>query len=217
MTGSSLLTRGKHFFLGDRIGAERLIPAYAGKTRGSATVAGGGPAHPCLRGENLDMSCQLTEIKGSSLLTRGKRILCRCARMGVRLIPAYAGKTRCAGHRGQGRPAHPCLRGENEVHPGDSVVLFGSSLLTRGKRQEVTVEHTTHRLIPAYAGKTTSASVCGQPYTAHPCLRGENAIDTALHTPASGSSLLTRGKPTRLYRKPDVTRLIPAYAGKTFE
>ena len=113
LEGSSPLTRGKRNAGIRSVARSRLIPAHAGKTRGSGDVEGlaglipahagktmppKGPkepstAHPRSRGEN-EMSAQVSAVAaGSSPLTRGKRDVCPSERGRRRLIPAHAGKT----------------------------------------------------------------------------------------------------------------------------
>ena len=74
---------------------------------------------------------------------------------------------------------------------------------------------TRERLIPAHAGKTQASTPKPLSSAAHPRSRGENINARVAACCASGSSPLTRGKPTR--RSPDgrSRRLIPAHAGKT--
>ena len=70
-------------------------------------------------------------------------------------------------------------------------------------------------LIPAHAGKTSSASAASKASRAHPRSRGENVAAWTEEERADGSSPLTRGKLSRtssIVRKPG---LIPAHAGKT--
>ena len=72
--GSSLLARGKRSlqrFLRER---GRIIPACAGKTNTGRTIACARADHPCLRGENLVTSLISLDLRGSSLLARGKHL-----------------------------------------------------------------------------------------------------------------------------------------------
>ena len=95
-TGSSPLTRGKHFRRSDRRDRRRLIPAHAGKTIGCRGAAAIGGAHPRSRGENVTGTLVPGVQSGSSPLTRGKRPLGSHPRAVSGLIPAHAGKTRVA-------------------------------------------------------------------------------------------------------------------------
>ena len=91
--GSSPLTRGKR---SEGEGGEEhqgLIPAHAGKTKGEGKAPGPTTAHPRSRGENGQAGGKVTERRGSSPLTRGKRTGLAAAGWAVGLIPAHAGKT----------------------------------------------------------------------------------------------------------------------------
>ena len=71
--GSSPLTRGKRFPPGDRVHADGLIPAHAGKTRARSSPRRSIRAHPRSRGENAAMAAAVGIGGGSSPLTRGKQ------------------------------------------------------------------------------------------------------------------------------------------------
>ena len=70
----------------------------------------------------------------------------------------------------------------------------GSSPLTRGKRNPVSVQAQLLWLIPAHAGKTSVVWVVIFGLPAHPRSRGENGGDEWVHVRDFGSSPLTRGK-----------------------
>ena len=91
---------------------------------------------------------------GSSPLTRGKRGGYLPFELRYRLIPAHAGKTGAAAFATSGNRAHPRSRGENVLVYWESLVAWGSSPLTRGKRLSELVLRELLGLIPAHAGKT---------------------------------------------------------------
>ena len=95
------------------------------------------------------------------------------------------------------------------------VPLCGSSPLTRGKLSSYPSRPCRCRLIPAHAGKTTSDGPRNRRGAAHPRSRGENDRDAATAVAFTGSSPLTRGKPTGVSVEGAGHRLIPAHAGKT--
>ena len=97
-----------------------------------------------------------------------------------------------------------------------TLVVTGSSPLTRGKPLPVLLNMAGLRLIPAHAGKTSTASRSPTRTRAHPRSRGENACALSTRLMASGSSPLTRGKLTRLHPRRLPAGLIPAHAGKTY-
>ena len=172
-------------------------------------------AHPRSRGENSLSVTSLSSVKGSSPLTRGKPVLTAALTRCVGLIPAHAGKTRRTYAPTPGCEAHPRSRGENTVRTSRTETFKGSSPLTRGKRKRYCYDVHHSRLIPAHAGKTRAVAWGWRRGAAHPRSRGENSKSWAATSRISGSSPLTRGKPTRPPTRRETSRLIPAHAGKT--
>ena len=215
--GSSPLTRGKRTRCGLVCAALRLIPAHAGKTRWSDCPHYVGRAHPRSRGENLVNGALLVPGEGSSPLTRGKPDGTDPARQRGRLIPAHAGKTPARTIARRPRTAHPRSRGENSTWLSSTVIVFGSSPLTRGKPHSILRRPAVLRLIPAHAGKTHVYDRGNGPHWAHPRSRGENFNDLCNGTNTCGSSPLTRGKRWPRGWPAGRTRLIPAHAGKTLK
>ena len=233
--GSSPLTRGKRVGLAGWLLPGRLIPAHAGKTECSPTVAhvwglipahagkttpsrcgtGRRGAHPRSRGENALLGAAVGIGGGSSPLTRGKPAV-RDVRVHVGgLIPAHAGKTpnSWTGTRSSG--AHPRSRGENLTCASADCAACGSSPLTRGKQGAPERPLSYRGLIPAHAGKTRRFASAWRHGPAHPHSRRENVntVETMFHT--VGSSPLTRGKHPARGRVVEQKGLIPAHAGKT--
>ena len=156
------------------------------------------------------------KLGGSSPLTRGKHAVSATILQVRGLIPAHAGKT--ASHRAarRRRAAHPRSRGENVSCGFARSIMSGSSPLTRGKLDALPVSETEGRLIPAHAGKTSRLVGHAPTLGAHPRSRGENKGPLRVLRHRTGSSPLTRGKPTcRTVALPS-HGLIPAHAGKTF-
>ena len=215
MSGSSPLTRGKHYARRARDPPPRLIPAHAGKTVSSWTATLNQEAHPRSRGENTHWAGVLARKDGSSPLTRGKqRVIFRCP-FCEGLIPAHAGKTfQRRSFRGQ-RAAHPRSRGENLAWAVEGARAYGSSPLTRGKPRVASPRSPCRRLIPAHAGKTTFTDDADLARAAHPRSRGENLVGHCKAMVGHGSSPLTRGKLEVIGELAKGGRLIPAHAGKT--
>ena len=193
--GSSPLTRGKLRRAVGRRMPTGLIPAHAGKTRFRSFRSVPCPAHPRSRGENPPGTPPRQTDHGSSPLTRGKHARRSGSMIGVRLIPAHAGKTDRLIEKGRHMP--------------------GSSPLTRGKRVDACRERGGVRLIPAHAGKTRRRRLGRSRGPAHPRSRGENDQGAPDHGWPVGSSPLTRGKPRCVEPALQDARLIPAHAGKT--
>ena len=193
----------------------RLIPARAGKTRSAWRGDRWRRAHPRAGGENRSpLSCHVAR-SGSSPRGRGKHVLRSQRRRAPRLIPARAGKTvhpirRCGRNR-----AHPRAGGENFASASTVLKKPGSSPRGRGKRRRLVVAGDHVGLIPARAGKTSSAPSWQASRPAHPRAGGENpqlGFGTSI---SEGSSPRGRGKLKGKNVEADVARLIPARAGKT--
>ena len=152
--GSSPLARGKPRARPHRVCPERLIPARAGKTLKTASIAPVDWAHPRSRGEN-DRAEDATSLKlGSSPLARGKREKWGHTPQPTRLIPARAGKTTPRERPPARSAAHPRSRGENAKHAPKTGKPLGSSPLARGKPHKPVTQRLVEWLIPARAGKT---------------------------------------------------------------
>ena len=133
---------------------------------------------------------------GSSPLTRGKRFGEDLGGFGGGLIPAHAGKTLLGEARVVEWEAHPRSRGENTTAPRSHRAASGSSPLTRGKPTWQLFLAQASGLIPAHAGKTRLMSAGMTQARAHPRSRGENDTLGATGFRLTGSSPLTRGKPS---------------------
>ena len=172
--GSSPRGRGKQRRRPRRPQRAGLIPAWAGKTETSRSSGPGIWAHPRVGGENPSSERLEARGAGSSPRGRGKHLACVEDDFIVRLIPAWAGKTaRRADHRSR-RPAHPRVGGENGVEPPDVCEGHGSSPRGRGKHEVRLACLRVDRLIPAWAGKTSSFSLLAGAVRAHPRVGGEN-------------------------------------------
>ena len=213
--GSSPLTRGKPWIARCAPLGWRLIPAHAGKTHQPTPGVSKNTAHPRSRGENGVLLLTHTTGGGSSPLTRGKRCGEAVGEGEGGLIPAHAGKTHAASRESLIRGAHPRSRGENLIGAVRTLVVTGSSPLTRGKRFELEESREDTGLIPAHAGKTWGIMSTSGRSPAHPRSRGENCDGAFLAESCGGSSPLTRGKRRDLRDSGATARLIPAHAGKT--
>ena len=154
---------------------------------------------------------------GSSPHTRGALAECHGPDSKVGIIPAYAGSTPSRAGRPRHRRDHPRIRGEHSDRVFLRRLSEGSSPHTRGARGRYRRLVWGLRIIPAYAGSTCrgggSASCRGD----HPRIRGEHASATASSCKSPGSSPHTRGAPTMAALVVAAVRIIPAYAGSTFD
>ena len=91
--GSPPLTRGKDGEIGDSTFAQRITPAYAGKSSALKLQTLGQKDHPRLRGEKVRSLPHGVDDTGSPPLTRGKELSKREIAKMVGITPAYAGKS----------------------------------------------------------------------------------------------------------------------------
>ena len=171
--GSSPHTRGALRRPGRPAPPARIIPAYAGSTlRGFLEVPGYG---------------------GSSPHTRGAQSSCGVFHIFRRIIPAYAGST--ARRRSPAVPPtdHPRIRGEHQCAGIQLGERSGSSPHTRGAPHPSAPSQIHERIIPAYAGSTTSGATKARSTPDHPRIRGEHAALDVEGLAALGSSPHTRG------------------------
>ena len=192
--GSSPRVRGKHPFTGTGHLHGGLIPACAGKTEAPRHVLGDGQAHPRVCGENVAAEIPAGIVPGSSPRVRGKRV-CKGHDVLTRgLIPACAGKTRCAIPINVASVAHPRVCGENPLQRQRLLQVVGSSPRVRGKQRPLASDVSHVGLIPACAGKTAlQPSSLRQP-PAHPRVCGENKAVPVYDGLSWGSSPRVRGK-----------------------
>ena len=192
--GSSPRMRGKLAqYLGLTTGSG-LIPAHAGKTGGTASIAPKKWAHPRACGENDALAVKDTYVRGSSPRMRGKRARCTQRFERRRLIPAHAGKTPTRRTKDYLAWAHPRACGEN-IAVGDVFGQSGgSSPRMRGKRLSAPTPVHESGLIPAHAGKTANVHDRPQGNRAHPRACGENGLTQAPLADGMGSSPRMRGK-----------------------
>ena len=132
-----------------------------------------------------------------------------------RLIPAWAGKTKHTKTNATSTPAHPRVGGENALIMLDRPGPYGSSPRGRGKQDFGHAASSVRGLIPAWAGKTSSAVTLVITRPAHPRVGGENLTGAEDQLVSLGSSPRGRGKLHAVQRVAVRVGLIPAWAGKT--
>ena len=214
--GSSPRGRGKRDGRPECLRARRLIPAWAGKTSTTATSRSPARAHPRVGGENQGDRIFDRSDNGSSPRGRGKPGVVDRDLNPIRLIPAWAGKTRLPRLRSRRRRAHPRVGGENSWSPTRARIVTGSSPRGRGKRADDGDAAALGGLIPAWAGKTGDSRPHPALPPAHPRVGGENLGRPGMRLRRRGSSPRGRGKPRRRLSPRRLFRLIPAWAGKTW-
>ena len=151
--------------------------------------------HPRIRGEHdFDLEAIVDDL-GSSPHTRGAPAQRQQAPNPRRIIPAYAGSTTQRRRRFSSPRDHPRIRGEHRAPPSHLPRHRGSSPHTRGALRPGLPHPLPGRIIPAYAGSTTSTSTRGTPTRDHPRIRGEHESAHEPDPRNTGSSPHTRGAP----------------------
>ena len=154
--GSSPQTRGARICVMWALLAIRIIPAYAGSTRGVKQYASKKADHPRIRGEHPHDGTGVLIALGSSPHTRGapKRAFKNARIVGI--IPAYAGSTFPLTVARGAAQDHPRIRGEHIDTDRPGATGAGSSPHTRGARKSPRKTRGWPRIIPAYAGSTST-------------------------------------------------------------
>ena len=192
--------------------------------------------HPRIRGEHASTANLAAVRRGSSPHTRGARKWEIRLRFGMRIIPAYAGSTRCRSRRRGRSRDHPRIRGEHLSQPAAETTSTGSSPHTRGAPSAACRNRVLREDHPRIRGEhANSAGISclmrgSSPHTRgarslatsrlptkpdHPRIRGEHNICASVCDSPVGSSPHTRGAPPSTFPKASAWRIIPAYAGST--
>ena len=172
--------------------------------------------HPRIRGEHNPHLDTAKGSGGSSPHTRGARGFGVEIPAASRIIPAYAGSTAAAPPAPTTSRDHPRIRGEHPRVEAARQRENGSSPHTRGARRRTGPGRLARRIIPAYAGSTNGLVVFSLDPQDHPRIRGEHYLPKEADIFEGGSSPHTRGALPR-GGDPDLRRrIIPAYAGSTF-
>ena len=162
------------------------------------------------------MPLRVSPRAGSPPPMRGKGHNRKAEKGGLRITPAYAGKS-C---RNRGTDCniwdHPRLCGEKQAKHGKKIINPGSPPPMRGKGMHTTKASPDQRITPAYAGKRTGL-ICKYPLVRdHPRLCGEkDRANKKMHV-VQGSPPPMRGKEVIKATKNLPARITPAYAGKSF-
>ena len=212
--GSSPHTRGAQDHVHPRPVDVGIIPAYAGSTATSPGPGCRGTDHPRIRGEHDLYHSQAQHRRGSSPHTRGARRRRRCGGSARRIIPAYAGSTRCIGVFLSLCWDHPRIRGEHDFGCGLAVIVVGSSPHTRGAPSAAASSRHRSGIIPAYAGSTPIPDPAPSTLRDHPRIRGEHRMQVFTSRGVQGSSPHTRGARGWLRRRPCVVRDHPRIRGE---
>ena len=207
--------RGKDaWYMGGCVSA-RITPAYAGKSGSIGKVVHLARDHPRLCGEKHALSACVRRVLGSPPPMRGKASVSYPFCVGIRITPAYAGKSMPAPPASMPARDHPRLCGEKFIGEMLRKIVEGSPPPMRGKvctSSDLTVRG---RITPAYAGKRPLERPLTTATKDHPRLCGEKSPSDGVSSTLTGSPPPMRGKVygTTLHGQPH--RITPAYAGKS--
>ena len=195
----------------------RLIPTYAGNTDSEVIMSSTGTAHPHVCGEHLEIKAAGVRYFGSSPRMRGTPGEFNCGFCIMRLIPTYAGNTLTCSLRVRRLPAHPHVCGEHPLQHPPVPAVFGSSPRMRGTPAASAQNAPETRLIPTYAGNTPVVPDIRDFSAAHPHVCGEHTHAVPHGSGEFGSSPRMRGTLQHDSKCIILARLIPTYAGNTWE
>ena len=152
---------------------------------------------------------------GSPPQMRGKRVCRRNRHIKSGITPAGAGKTFVNSFILPISWDHPRRCGENEDRITEESAKSGSPPQVRGKLSGEISRQKPHRITPAGAGKTSTASRNPIGTWDHPRRCGENALVTYMNLTSIGSPPQVRGKLSDKQHSCRKAGITPAGAGKT--
>ena len=196
------------------LGGRRSIPAWAGKPRPCSRRRWPPRVHPRVGGETAEDPRGGRAQEGPSPRGRGNPPLGTGWALGMRSIPAWAGKPASGLQSVTCLQVHPRVGGETGTGHGRLKLRCGPSPRGRGNRRPFLHAERRHGSIPAWAGKPAAASRRSPPGRVHPRVGGETAFEALLDETAPGPS--PRGRGNRAGSPVDAVgeRSIPAWAGK---
>ena len=153
---------------------------------------------------------------GSPPHMRGKALPCPGLAVQGGITPAHAGKRRRASACTLPCWDHPRTCGEKAASRAIPSKGQGSPPHMRGKVAPVVVLKSAFRITPAHAGKRKSCAAAKTSAWDHPRTCGEKGSLPMLPDTRTGSPPHMRGKVPYPQRGPEVTRITPAHAGKSF-
>ena len=150
--------RGKEYPANSHQPKHRITPAYAGKSRHFIVNNKSDRDHPRVCGEKQNSFQFSHTILGSPPRMRGKAPPCVYARIGLRITPAYAGKSTWPRFRAGRSEDHPRVCGEKLTLWTILELTMGSPPRMRGKAPSLLTAPVNDRITPAYAGKRLKRS-----------------------------------------------------------
>ena len=195
--------------------AVRITPARAGKSslRWAAIQTHGD--HPRVCGEKKLDTVHLCLTSGSPPRMRGKAPSRYAVFPQHGITPACAGKRQHRQRHTRQCRDHPRVCGEKLSGFCRILTRLGSPPRVRGKELPVAVDSDISRITPACAGKRRLRIVGHIKPEDHPRVCGEKDRTIAVQNQPQGSPPRVRGKELPVAVDSDISRITPAYAGKS--
>ena len=213
-TGSPPRGRGKAQEWMKEGKAERITPAWAGKSAPHGFLAQVDGDHPRVGGEKLLFVVSRNLRLGSPPRGRGKVSVGAALKNPVRITPAWAGKS-AAYFRAEWVPKdHPRVGGEKIWLRFDRLFLLGSPPRGRGKGRIFPRGVSAQGITPAWAGKSHPATPTTSGGRDHPRVGGEKRGLKVRRQAGGGSPPRGRGKGQTVPQVITLTGITPAWAGK---
>ena len=192
-----------------------ITPAYAGKRHNDRNGQVTEKDHPRVCGEKSRSGLNLPRSWGSPPRMRGKVKTPQKGLQGPRITPAYAGKRPLASLTTSTAKDHPRVCGEKYNYGMANKQAGGSPPRMRGKAVQSGMAHTTRRITPAYAGKSSLIVVSRLKSRDHPRVCGEKRVPPRIALGDMGSPPRMRGKVFQEVQSREKVGITPAYAGKS--
>ena len=156
--GSPPRVRGKGGVLTGRVGAQRITPACAGKSKPRRHGSPSAGDHPRVCGEKSNCIVLPQDDGGSPPRVRGKGVKDLLPWLCIGITPACAGKRDCKYFLGCGSRDHPRVCGEKSCGQSGRPEQAGSPPRVRGKVGQQPVIVVLTGITPACAGKRLKRS-----------------------------------------------------------
>ncbi len=192
-SGPSPRMRGTRASLVRRLVVHRSIPAHAGNTCMTCTVASSSTVHPRACGEHLTILRTTSTVSGPSPRMRGTQRPLQSPLDSIRSIPAHAGNTYPLHINDSSASVHPRACGEHDGVRLRYAATSGPSPRMRGTLAVLAVQMVWARSIPAHAGNTICNIPSSNFFTVHPRACGEHSIIPTAKTDSAGPSPRMRG------------------------
>ena len=195
---------------------ERSIPAWAGKPYVESTSSRTHRVYPRVGGETIPLPKPISSARGLSPRGRGNLVELGLCLIGLRSIPAWAGKPKRLFVPPDSRRVYPRVGGETAAQGDMRDYLTGLSPRGRGNLTHLTLWIDNGGSIPAWAGKPRSTMRTSRSHRVYPRVGGETRISTDTRRLLGGLSPRGRGNPGRAGDRAEPHRSIPAWAGKPY-